>query len=743
MASCAPPDSDRRIILITFDSLRADQLAASGAIDGPMPAVDEVAAQSIVFTRAYSPAPLTFPALAGMMTGRVPSETGVVDDIGSVLSTRFPRLAPHLLEAGWATGAFANAGFLDEDSGILEGFLHSYNPAALDSAARSAGDLFSEALRFLEAYRKAPTFVWIHVFDTHYPYAGTGKNGTARYRSALARADVAFAAFRKALQTKGLAGPVQWILTADHGEGLGASSERTHGVYLSDETLHVPLIFHIPGAAARHIDDPVGLIDLGLTISQLAGAGTYGQTGTLGGRSLADRIVDPADSGPAPDRPIFAETYIPALDYAWPARQRVLEGVRLTERSSGSPDAGAADWDWPAWPEMEALPGTDPGPAEKRAFLDGASRVVEKLENGDPAGAARAAADLEHRYPDVPMAARLLSASRRFSADLDGAIRALTEPLASHPSADLAAALALLLEDAGRESAAAWATAVAHGNDRPRFRIAQAEALAAEGQPDEAVRVAEAVIGPHPRSASLNAAVGRIAQMTGHPEDAFRMFVAAIGLSAGSSLYHRSAAVALESLGKSDEALRLLADAQRIDIVDRLIQRDIGDIHAAQGDIDKATQAYRASLPPGTPEADARLAVVENLLRTGQVDAAGRKVAAVLSEDPDSGRGHYIKAQIALRQDDRDTAEKELLEALRTGGEEPTVYYGLARLSVLRDDENAALAYLEKVFASGDPAMRRVVRDDDLLNAPERSAAVKTALERYLSGARPAGQPSS
>ena len=115
----------------------------------------------------------------------------------------------------------------------------------------------------------------------------------------------------------------------------------------------------------------------------------------------------------------------------------------------------------------------------------------------------------------------------------------------------------------------------------------------------------------------------------------------------------------------------------------------------------------------------------------------------VLTGDPENARGHYTRAQIALRRDDRDTAEKELLESLRTGGEQPTVYYGLARLALLRSDESQALAYLGRVFAANDPVLRRIIREDKLINAPERSAALRRAVERYLLGMPPSQERSS
>ena len=110
MAACVPADSDRRMILITIDSMRTDRLVAYGASTSIMPRLDQMAAGGTVLTEAWTVAPLSMPALAGMMTGLVPSAVGVVDDEGSILSGPSPRLATRLLAGGWATGMSLVAG---------------------------------------------------------------------------------------------------------------------------------------------------------------------------------------------------------------------------------------------------------------------------------------------------------------------------------------------------------------------------------------------------------------------------------------------------------------------------------------------------------------------------------------------------------------------------------------------------------------------------------------------------------
>ena len=70
------------IILISIDTLRADHLPAYGYRKVKTPAIDALAADGVVFERAYSHAPQTLPAHASLLSGRLPFETGVRDNVG-------------------------------------------------------------------------------------------------------------------------------------------------------------------------------------------------------------------------------------------------------------------------------------------------------------------------------------------------------------------------------------------------------------------------------------------------------------------------------------------------------------------------------------------------------------------------------------------------------------------------------------------------------------------------------------
>src|SRR5438132_1368648 len=69
------------VILISIDTLRADHLPAYGYTKVRTPNIDALAAAGTLFERAYSHAPQTLPAHATILSGQLPFETGVRDNV--------------------------------------------------------------------------------------------------------------------------------------------------------------------------------------------------------------------------------------------------------------------------------------------------------------------------------------------------------------------------------------------------------------------------------------------------------------------------------------------------------------------------------------------------------------------------------------------------------------------------------------------------------------------------------------
>jgi Flp pilus assembly protein TadD len=120
------------------------------------------------------------------------------------------------------------------------------------------------------------------------------------------------------------------VFTADHGEGLGEHGEDTHGVFLYQSTLHVPLIVSAPGRwpAARRVAGLASTADIVPTVLDLVGL----PSGTpMDGRSLG-----PLVSGQAlRDRPVPLESEFGLDSYGWAPLVGLTDG-RL--KWSGAPE---------------------------------------------------------------------------------------------------------------------------------------------------------------------------------------------------------------------------------------------------------------------------------------------------------------------------------------------------------------------------------------------------------------------
>src|SRR4051812_41236034 len=72
----APAPSRANVLLITVDTLRADHVGAYGDAKIATPAMDSLARDGVLFERAFSQVPLTFPSHASILPGMYPSSNG-------------------------------------------------------------------------------------------------------------------------------------------------------------------------------------------------------------------------------------------------------------------------------------------------------------------------------------------------------------------------------------------------------------------------------------------------------------------------------------------------------------------------------------------------------------------------------------------------------------------------------------------------------------------------------------------
>jgi arylsulfatase A-like enzyme/Flp pilus assembly protein TadD len=344
--AAAPPRPN--VILITLDTTRADRMGFLGSTRGLTPNLDAMAKQGVAFARAYSHVPITTASHTTIMTGTYP-QFNHVNDFGIPISLRLPYLPDLLHQHGYHTGAFVGSLILDPLDGTAPGFdrgfdiydagfhLRRHGADRYKSVERRAGDVVQHALAWLSQLPDGPFFLWVHLYDAHDPYDPPEPFKThyasQPYDGEIAYADSAVGKLLDALRKHGLYDETMIAVMADHGESLGAHGENTHGIFLYDETLHVPLLIKLPlnRAAGKHVETRVGLVDVAPTILQEAGVAVPKE---IQGESLLGMMKPtPADShnkdAVEEDRPAYAETDYPHRAFGWSSLRALRAGKFL------------------------------------------------------------------------------------------------------------------------------------------------------------------------------------------------------------------------------------------------------------------------------------------------------------------------------------------------------------------------------------------------------------------------------
>jgi arylsulfatase A-like enzyme len=284
----APQPSAPNVILITLDTTRADLMGFLGSKRGLTPNLDALARQSVIFTHAYSQIPLTTASHATILTGTYP-QFHQVNDFGVPLAPELP-YAPYIFRGGgYHTAAFVGSLVLDPDTRSAPGFERGFDTydagfhrrhAGEDryqAIERRGGEVIAHTLDWLTAHREGPFFIWVHLYDAHDPYDPPEPYKTryaaAPYDGEIAYEDAAVGKFLSWLRLRGLYDGALIAVMADHGEALGDHGETTHGIFLYDETIHVPLLFKLPGerSGGTRVDDRAGLVDVLPTILEAVG----------------------------------------------------------------------------------------------------------------------------------------------------------------------------------------------------------------------------------------------------------------------------------------------------------------------------------------------------------------------------------------------------------------------------------------------------------------------------------------
>ena len=625
------------IILITLDTTRADRMGFLGSKRGLTPNLDKLARKSAVFTRAYAQVPLTTPSHATILTGTYP-QFSHVGDLGTPLGGDLPYLPEILRQLGYHTAAFVGSQVLDPKGegapGFERGFdtydagFHSRRSGEdrYQSVERRAGTVVDHAAAWLGLHSQGPFFVWVQLYDPHDPYDPPApfkaRYADAPYDGEIAYADYAVGKLLAALEARSLFDGAMIIVAADHGEAFGEHGERTHGVFLYDETIHVPLLIKLPkGQAGTRIESRVGLVDIAPTVLGVARVPVPAE---MQGASLlnATRRKESADRAaevPA-ERSSYAETDYPYRAFGWSPLRALRSGkylyVQAPERElyDQSTDPGAvqnlatgskAVADTLAGQlqqfrastrssRSESAPRLRPEQAEQLqalGYVTGDAKVNPGADATGPDPKAEIGiANLMHeallaaeedRYPEVvaklepvlkeqPSSAlanlemgRALNHLDRFAEALPWLRKAVElSPASGKARFELGSALVQTGDPVGATRELRAAMALAPDSEDVPFALAFAYEQA--GSEAEAMTLYRATLRLNPDHFGANLMLGRLMAMQNQAEAALPYLRKAVGLEPGSADAHRFLANVYLELGQHENARRELAVADRL-----------------------------------------------------------------------------------------------------------------------------------------------------------------------------------
>jgi len=330
------------VLLVSFDTTRADHLGPYGYKYAFTPTLDDLARKSVKFNRAFSPIPLTCPSHTTILTGLYPFYHGVRDNSHFVASDDLNTLPEAFKAHGYQTAAMVSAFVLDSRFGLAQGF-DTYDDAVGDDdpfapfnvPERTGGLTTDRAIKWLESAEKnQPFFMWVHFYDPHAPYRAP--DNFTRYSGLPYDVEIAYADSQLGRlldyvdqHRTNPERPLLMVFVADHGEALGENGELTHAYFAYDSTLHVPLIIKLPDGThgGMEIDTNVSLVDLMPTILDLAGL-PVPKTGDIHGRSLVPLLDAKQTPSDFADRAIAFECLSPHYAHGWAP----LEGIRVGDQ---------------------------------------------------------------------------------------------------------------------------------------------------------------------------------------------------------------------------------------------------------------------------------------------------------------------------------------------------------------------------------------------------------------------------
>ena len=646
---------DLNVVFITIDTTRFDAMGYAGAAGNPTPTIDGLARDGVRFDNAVASVPLTLPSHSTMFTGVLPPKHGVRDNGGFVLDPKHVTLAERLQARGWQTGGFVGAYVLDAKWGINQGFdtyfdqfdLSKYKRISLGDVARTAGEVVDAAIPWLDRHANTKFFAWLHFYDPHSPYSPPepfkARFQGRPYLGEVAYVDAQIARVTNWLASRGLTDRTIIVVTADHGESLGEHGEGTHGLFIYDATVKVPLVIRTPYAATRgrRVPQVVRSHDLAPTVLELLGLPADPD---MDGRSLAPLLagasVDELDA--------YSESLYARHHFGW----NELTALR----------AGRFKYIEAPRPELYDL---EQDPGERENLFDARRPLAERLggellkiaaEEVTAGAGAQATVDPETRE-------RL--AALGYIGSFVSAPKAEGERLADpKDKIEIFNLMFAANENAGKET------------------------------PEEAIARFETVLAQDPTVLDAWIMLGNEYAKKRDYRAALDKYQRALAINPDYDLATINLATAYRSMGDYDAAVvgyeRYLAK----DPNNAYVIYQLGELYLDMNRLDEAEQTFRRAIA-----LDERVASAENALgvvayKRGEYEKAEQHAKAALAISPDAKLAHHNLALIAEQRGRPDVAKAEYRQEIERQPDAWKAAFNLARLhEQLRERADAERAY--------------------------------------------------
>lgn len=275
------------ILLITVETLRADHLRCQGYEEDVAPNLCAFGEEGLLFENAYTPAPVTIPALRALMSGTLVSNEDLTEIIAHHETP--PSLAAKLAKRGYITAGITDHRGLGDlslqrpkSSVIIRDFQHFENLGE-GRERKTSARVASSVEEWLAGHRSEKFFLWTHLFDPHFNWVpreetqrafgyreddcGRIRNGidieeirtiekdlspreieclAALYHAEIFETDRLIGDILRRLEQLGLADHTLVIILGDHGEELRERDRIGHEWTVYNELIHVPLMIGNP-----------------------------------------------------------------------------------------------------------------------------------------------------------------------------------------------------------------------------------------------------------------------------------------------------------------------------------------------------------------------------------------------------------------------------------------------------------------------------------------------------------------